>query len=44
MFVTKSLERIGDHTKNISQCVMYTVKGTDVRHSSIKEIKAELKH
>ena len=44
MFVTKSLERIGDHTKNISQSVMYTVKGTDVRHSSIKEIKAELKH
>ena len=24
MFVTKSLERIGDHTKNISQSVMYT--------------------
>ena len=44
MFVTKSLERIGDHTKNISQSVMYTVKGTGVRHSSIKEIKAELKH
>ena len=44
MFVTKSLERIGDHTKNISQSVMYTVKGTDVRHTSIKEIKAELKH
>jgi len=44
MFVTKSLERIGDHTKNISQSVMYTVKVTDVRHSSIKEIKAELKH
>lgn len=44
MFVTKSLERIGDHAKNITQSVIYTVKGTDVRHSSIKEIKAELKH
>ena len=44
MFVTKSLERIGDHVKNITQSVIYTVKGTDVRHSSIKEIKAELKH
>lgn len=44
MFVTKSLERIGDHVKNIIQSVIYTVKGTDVRHSSIKEIKAELKH
>ncbi len=44
MFVTKSLERIGDHAKNITQSVIYTVKGTDVRHSSIKEIKAKLKH
>lgn len=44
MFVTKSLERIGDHAKNITQSVICTVKGTDVRHSSIKEIKAELKH
>lgn len=44
MFVTKSLERIGDHAKNITQSVIYTVKGTDVRHSSIKEIKAQLKH
>ncbi len=44
MFVTKSLERIGDHAKNITQSVIYTVKGTDVRHSSIKAIKAELKH
>ena len=44
MFVTKSLERIGDHAKNITQSVIYTVKGKDVRHSSIKEIKAELKH
>ena len=44
MFATKALERIGDHTKNISQSVTYIVKGTDVRHASIKEIKAELKH
>ena len=43
MFVAKSLERIGDHTKNISQTVIYTVKGKDVRHATIKEIKAELK-
>ena len=44
MFVAKSLERIGDHSKNVSQNVIYTVKGKDVRHSSIKEIKAELKN
>ena len=43
MFIAKSLERIGDDTKNISQTVIYTVKGKDVRHATIKEIKAELK-
>lgn len=43
MFIAKSLERIGDHAKNISQTVIYTVKGKDVRHATIKEIKAELK-
>ncbi|MDC0183109.1 phosphate signaling complex protein PhoU [Nitrosomonadales bacterium] len=42
MFIAKSLERIGDHAVNISQSVIYTVKGKDVRHSSIKEIKKEL--
>jgi phosphate transport system protein len=44
MFVAKSLERIGDHSKNVSQNVIHTVKGKDVRHSSINEIKAELKN
>ena len=44
MFVAKSLERIGDHSKNVSQNVIYTVKGKDVRHSSINEIKDELKN
>jgi len=43
MFIAKSLERIGDHAKNISQTVIYTVKGKDVRHATINEIKAELK-
>ena len=42
MFIAKSLERIGDHAVNISQSVIYTVKGKDVRHASIKEIKKEL--
>jgi phosphate transport system protein len=42
MFIAKSLERIGDHAVNISQSVIYTVKGKDVRHSTLKEIKKEL--
>ena len=39
IFVSKALERIGDHIKNISQAVVYTIKGRNVAHASIKEIK-----
>jgi len=39
IFVTKALERIGDHIKNISQAIVYIVKGRNVSHASIKEIK-----
>ena len=39
IFVSKALERIGDHIKNISQAIVYTVKGRKVAHASIKEIK-----
>ena len=39
IFVSKALERIGDHIKNISQAIVYTVKGRNVAHASIKEIK-----
>ena len=38
IFVTKSLERIGDHAKNISEAVIYTVSGEDVRHEPIEKI------
>ena len=39
IFVSKALERIGAHIKNISQAIVYTVKGRNVAHASIKEIK-----
>jgi phosphate transport system protein len=32
VFVAKSLERVGDHAKNISEQVVYVVLGHDVRH------------
>lgn len=42
LFVAKAIERIGDHAKNISEYVIYMVKGRDVRHVTIDEIDREV--
>jgi phosphate transport system protein len=42
IFIAKSIERIGDHAKNIAEAVVQVVKGKDVRHASAAEIRAEI--
>jgi phosphate transport system protein len=42
LFVAKSLERVGDHAKNISEYVVYAVKGKDVRHVTPQQIEKEI--
>ncbi len=42
MGVLRSLERIGDHARNISEQLIFLVKGADVRHSSYEQVQKKL--
>jgi phosphate transport system protein len=39
LFVAKSLERIGDHAKNIGEHAVYAAMGADVRHATVYELE-----
>jgi len=36
IFIARSLERIGDHAKNMAERVIFMVRGDDVRHTGVK--------
>lgn len=44
MWALRSVERIGDHVQNIAEHLIYTVKGVDVRHATLKQIKKQVRN
>ena len=43
LFLAKAIERIGDHSKNIAELIIYVVKGADVRHIALAEVESVIK-
>ena len=42
VWIAKAVARIGDHAKNLSEQVIYIVKGMDVRHTSVEDVRREI--
>lgn len=44
IWALRSLERIGDHARNIAEHVIYLVKGIDVRHQQPSDMAAQIEN
>lgn len=42
LWIARALERVGDHSKNICEYVIYTVLGHDVRHVALSDVELRL--
>lgn len=42
IWALRALERIGDHSRNIAEHIIFLVRGLDVRHTSVSEIEEKL--
>jgi len=40
LFLAKAIERIGDHSKNVAELIIYLVEGKDVRHTALQDIES----
>jgi phosphate transport system protein len=43
LFLAKSIERVGDHAKNIAEQIIFIVKGEDIRHTPVDKVESVIK-